>query len=216
MIQRHLIKSTIDRVTRGCRAAFRETCKINFLKIIHSRNLLWQLPLLIVVLSPIWWGAAADFLTIEAMRHGQGAAVHPQSSFAMQRVKISQAENGKEEIRLDAPRLYSEGDQDVLIFEEPVTQLVGNKDKPVTIKGGSAVYETKKQIITLLDDVELISADTRVTTSALRYMTKYKKIKSAAAVEVDTDGMRIAGTSFFYDLVSGDFRVGKRVVCNIW
>jgi len=190
--------------------------KIDFQKITHSRNLLWQLPLLVVVLSPIWWGAAADFLTIEAIKHGQGPGGHPQSSFTMQQVKISQAENGKEEIRLDAPRLYSKSGQDVLVFEEPVTRLVGNSEKPVTIKGGSAVYETNKQIITLLDDVELNSPDTQVNTSALRYMVKYKKVKSAASVEVNTNGMRIIGTSFFYDLVSGDFRVGKRVVCNLW
>ena len=178
--------------------------------------MLWQLPLLIAVLFPLWWGAAAKFLTIEAPKSRQSSAAQVSSSFSMKHVKLSQAENGKEEIRLDALLLYSKDDQDVLFLEEPVTQLVGNKDKPVTIKGRSAVYDTKKQIITLLEDVELFSSDTLVTTSVLRYMTKYKKVKSAADVELDSDGMRITGTSFFYDLVDGNFRVGKRVVCNLW
>ena len=190
--------------------------KIDFQKIVRSRNMLWQLPLFVVVLYPLWWGAAADFLTIEAIKQDQSSAVRTRSSFAMQQVKISQAELGKEEIRLDASRLYSEDDQDVLFLEEPVTQLVGNKDKPVTIKGRHAVYETKKQILTLLEDVEMISSDTLVTTSVLRYMSKYKKVKSAADVELNNDGMRVTGTSFYYDLVNGDLRVGKRVVCNLW
>ena len=190
--------------------------KIDFQKIIRSRNLLWQLPLLVIVFTPLWWGAAAKFLTVEIPEQEQSSAVQVKSSFTMTQVKLSQAENGKEEIRLDASRLYSEDDQDVLFLEEPVTQLVGNKDKPVTIKSGSAVFETNKQILTLLEDAELLSSDTLVTTSVMRYLTKYKKVKSAAEVELNSDGMRITGTSFFYDLVNGDFRVGKRVVCNLW
>lgn len=189
--------------------------KIDFQKIIHSRNLLWQLPLLVIVFTPFWWGLAAKFLTIETQQN-QGKAVQAKSSFSMTQVKLSQAENGKEQIRLDASRLYSEDDQETLFLEKPVTRLVGDPENPVSIKGGSAMYETKKQIITLLEDVELLSSDTLVTTSVLRYFTKYKKVKSAAEVELNSDGMRITGTTFFYDLVNGDFRVGKRVVCNLW
>ena len=190
--------------------------KIDFQKIVRSRNLFWQIPILVIISAPLWWGAAAGFLTIETLQHAQGSASQPKSSFSMLQVKLSQAENGKEEIRLDASRLYSENDQEILFLEEPETQLVGDPKNPVSIKGGSAVYETNKQIITLLEDVELLSSDTLVTTSVLRYMTKYKKVKSAADVELNSDGMRITGTSFFYDLVNGDFRVGKRVMCNLW
>ena len=190
--------------------------KINFKKIAQSRNLLWQLPLIFIALAPLWWGSVAEFLVVDNEKLGQSSAVQAKSNFAMSQVKLAQAENGAEEIRLDCLRLYTETNQDVLFLEEPVAQLVGNPQKPVTIKSGSAVYETDKQILTLLEDVELVSTDTVVTTSALRYFTKYKKVKSAAEVEVTSESMRITGTSFFYDLVSGDFRVGKRVVCNLW
>ena len=177
----------------------------------------WQVPLLVVVLSPIWWRLAADFLTIDVVQQqSQGTSHQAQSSFDMWQVKISEAENGKEEMRLDASHLYSKDNQKVLFFDDPVARLVGDREKPVTITGGSAVYDTTKEIITLLDDVELRSPDTQVLTPALRYMVKYKKVKSAESVEVNREGMRITGTSFFYDLVSGDFRVGKRVVCNLW
>ena len=190
--------------------------KIHFNKIIQSRNLLWQVPLLAIILTPLWWGGLAKFLSVDVTKQGQRGVGKAKSSFVMQKVKLSQAENGKEEIRLDALRLYSEDDQNVLFFDSPVVQLVGNPEEPFTVKGGSAVYESKKQILTLHEDVELVSADTVVTTSVLRYLSKYKKVKSAAEVDINGDGLRITGTSFFYDLVSGDFRVGKRVVCNLW
>ena len=190
--------------------------KIDVKKIGTSRNLLWQIPFLAMLLAPLWWGGVVKFLTVEEIKQELGSLGQAISSFAMQRVTLSQAENGKEEIRLDAVRLYSQDGQDVLFLDQPVADLVGNPQKPVTIKGGSAVYENDKQILTLLKDVELLSTDTEVTTSVLRYFTKYKKVKSAAEVEINSDGMRITGTSFFYDLVNGDFRVGKRVVCNLW
>nr|MBF0222272.1 LPS export ABC transporter periplasmic protein LptC [Desulfobulbaceae bacterium] len=189
--------------------------KIDFQKIIRSRNMLWQLPLLVIVIAPLWWGGVVKFLNIETQQN-QSTTGQAKSSFTMLQVKISQAEKGQEQIRLDASRVYSEDDQETLFLDKPVAHLVGDPQKPLSIKGGSAIYETKKQIITLLDDVELLTSDTLVTTSVLRYFTKYKKVKSAAEVELNSDGMRITGTSFFYDLVNGDFRVGKRVVCNLW
>lgn len=142
--------------------------------------------------------------------------VRPESSFVMEQIVLSQAKNGEDELYLQARRMHSEKDQSILFLEEPTTTILSEKDKTITVTGDEAIYETAKEILTLMGDVRLVTGNTLVLTPVMRYISKYKKLKSAAEMELLADGMRITGTSFMYDLESGSFRVGRRVHCELW
>lgn len=180
----------------------------------NRRNILWLVPLAIFMLSPLWWGVAADFLALE--ERARVETLRPESSFVMEGVFLSQAKNGVDELFLQTTRMHSEKNQDLLFLEQPATTILNQKDKTVTVNGDEAIYETSKEILTMMGDVRLVTGNTLVLTPVMRYLAKYKKLKSAAAMELLAEGMRITGTSFMYDLESGNFRVGRRVHCELW
>ena len=178
------------------------------------RNLLWQLPLLLFCTSFWWWDFAAQLLNPEKNSYRNSVMV--ERNFSMDGVTLIQSRNGEEEFLLKAKKVTSTKAQKILFLDNADAVLLGDTTT-VNIRGKEAVYDTEKQIITLLHDVEVVSSKGDVLrTSVLRFFTKYKKIKSAAEMEFNSEGMKISGTSFYYDLISGDFRVGRRVVCNLW
>lgn len=178
------------------------------------RNLLWQLPLLLVLTSSFWWNFAAQLL--DPNKEISRTSVKTERNFVMEGVTLVQGRDGAEEFFLKANRVTSQDDQKVLLIDKADAVLLGGKET-INISGNEAVYDTEKQIVTLFNDVQLVSSEGRVLkTSVLRYFTKYKKVKSAAELEFTGDGMKISGTTFYYDLNSGDFRVGRRVICSLW
>jgi len=59
--------------------------------------------------------------------------------------------------------------------------------------------------------VVIKTRDLEVKTPVMRYLTKFETVKSAADVEITGQGFAISGTSFMYNLTSGNLRIGKRV-----
>jgi lipopolysaccharide export system protein LptA len=94
---------------------------------------------------------------------------------------------------------------------ERVEARLGDTADSVKIKSGGAVYNTDQEIITLLDNVVVTSNDFVLKTDVMRYLIKFRKAKSAAAVQAVGRDMKISGNSFMYDLNNGGFRVGSRV-----
>ncbi|NOX26276.1 MAG: LPS export ABC transporter periplasmic protein LptC [Deltaproteobacteria bacterium] len=171
------------------------------------RDLLWQIPLLVLISMPFWWSTAADFLTIPPMVAGHGS---PDNSLEMQDAVMQQSNNGRDDLRLHAAKMYSRDDRR-LIYMDNVRARIGNTAAPVMVKSGTAVYNTSREIITLRNDVEITNKDLVIKTTVMRYLAKYRIAKSAAAVQAVGRDMRVSGTSFMYDLRSGDFRIGSRV-----
>ncbi len=180
----------------------------------NPRNLLWQLPLLLVLTSFLWWDFAAQFLNPK--KEINRTAIKAERNFAMEGVTLVQSRDGQEEFLLKAKKVTSKDDQKVLLLDNADAVLLGTT-RTVNISGKEAVYDTEKQIITVSNDVQLVTSEGHVLhTSVLRYLTKFKKVKSAAEMDFSGEGMKITGTSFYYDLNTSDFRVGSRVTCSLW
>ncbi len=176
--------------------------------VVTLRNLLWQIPVLIVLSMPLWWAEAVHFLTIQQIVTQVDAT--SDNSLDMSMVVMQQSTNGYDDLLLHADRMYSKDDRR-LIYMENVRASLGDVANLVMIKSGEVVYDTSQEIMTLLNDVEVKSDDYILKTAAMRYMTKYRRVKSAEAVEVRGRDMKINGTSFMYDLNTGGFRIGSRV-----
>jgi len=181
----------------------------------NSRNLFWQLPLMALVLAPLWLQPLSDFLDPEQSRKISKSA-EPQRNFRMDSITLVQIRDAQEEFLLNADSVVSSDNQETLELQNPRAVLKGSSDK-IRVSGQEAVYETEKEILTILKDVKLLLEEgTEVDTQVIRYLARFRKVKSAAALDFKGKDMRVTGTSFFYDLNSGNFRVGKRVKCNIY
>lgn len=167
----------------------------------------WQIPVLIILSIPLWQGFAGRFLTIE-----QGAVAPPvrqETNFTLEGVTFSQTTHGVRDVTLKAKHLFTSNENGIITMDEIDANRLGNN--PVHIISGSAVYDPDKEIITLLDDVLVEAANLVIKTPFMRYLVKHETIKSAGEVSITGDEITLRGTSFMYNLITSDMRIGKRV-----
>lgn len=171
-------------------------------------RLTWQLPVLILLTTPLWQGAMQRFLTLE-----QGpitAPFHQDSSFLLEDLLFSQINQGEEKgVTLRAKRAH--GNEQGSGFDLEGTDVRRLGPNPLHITSGQAFFDPDRQILTLLEAVVVETADLVVRTPAMRYLAKYETLKSATEVEMTGNGMTLTGTSFMYNLKNGNLRVGQRV-----
>lgn len=180
------------------------------MKFIKTRNLIWQLPLLLVLSYPIWWDHAARLLSPK--KEFIHSWIPAEKSFVMEGVSFVQNRDGQAEFLMSSDKVVSRNNQTILNFDKVDAQLLDPKDR-VLVKGNEAIYDSEKQILTMLGDVQIDSDSGKsLKTPVIRYLAKYKKIKSAAELNFTSQNMTISGNSFFYDLNNGNFRVGSRVI----
>lgn len=174
----------------------------------NGSRLFWQVPVALLLTAPLWHGAAAQFLSLEQEAAVKGP-VHQASNFMMEDIVFLQAKQGVDELLLQAKRLYGAGEDKGFDLEDADAKRLGAR--PTHITGGSAHYDPERQILTMLDDVVVQTADLLIKTPAMRYLAKFETVKSAAEVAIQGQDVDLSGTSFMYNLATGNLRVGKRV-----
>ena len=182
----------------------------------RRRNLLILLPLLLLVSAPLWRDGVANFLKPRGEFDLKGkSGLVTTRLFTMKEVRLSQSTKGIKEWDIKAAKVYSEGaDSDIRM--DVVDAVFYDKEKPsANISSAEATYDEKKQILTLMDDVHLVTRDGyELRTEVLLYLAEFQKVKTAAKVRLSGEDVDIRGNSLFYDLKTGAFRVGGRVFCD--
>ncbi len=182
-----------------------------------SRNKVWVLPLLVLVAYPLWQPTVARFLAprdstvvfSQKTANGDGRNLH------LYGITMSQSSGDKLEMVLKADSVAT-GDSSgtEYFFKNIDCQLYDDQGLPTQVKGGEALLATDKNIITIIEDVVVVSSDgkSEIKTDALRYFTQYKVAKTATPVLIKTEGADISGNSMMYNVRTGAFRVGGGVV----
>ena len=102
-------------------------------------------------------------------------------------------------------------------MEEIEARFTGPDGRSTVLTGGEALYNTKQQIITLLDRVRVRTPNGQLMkTEALRYLVRFRKVKTAEDVWLGDEKIQISGGNLFYDLGDGNFRVGGRVKVDFY
>lgn len=181
------------------------------------RNFLWILPLLIFAATPLWKPLAVNFLSPRGFTPIPDRPETSGDSFDLTGVRLSRSVNGKEEIMLEASQVNSNGgmhdfyfrDIDFFLFEDGVAHA--------HVTGGEGAYDAEKEIVTIIDDVVVLLEDNyQLKTDFLRYIIPYKTIKTAADIYFQSQNATVQGTGLSYNLSSGRFRVGGRVICDLF
>ena len=181
-----------------------------------KRNLVWIIPLVLLFATPLWWEAAGSLLA----PRGDFSTPPPPSEdklkrFTMKGVTLSHCRDGKNEFLLNAEKVSSTGQDDRLQLHEVKAEITG-EGTPTIITSGEAFFHTGRQILTMLDRVSIKMADGQeIKTEALRYLVKFRKVKTAEDVVLNGNGVGIKGSTMFYDLAKGALRVGGRVVVDL-
>ncbi len=183
-----------------------------------SRNKIWFLPLVIVLLYPLWGNPVKKFLSVKVERMDFIRAMidNENPQFRMEDFTLYQTGNGKLELKLAADAVLS-GDPGSSEYrlEGVRCLLYGEDDKETLITGGEALYVAKQKLITIVDDVVVNSNSGEFTleTDALRYFTFYKVVKTATPVVLQNKDGTVRGNSLMYNMQTGAFRVTGDVKC---
>ena len=190
---------------------------MTFTMLSGPRNILWMIPVLLLVTSFLWKPALVKFLSPHGHLKAQPGAAVQDKSFTLTDVRLSRYENGQPVLALNAARVHS-GRQGINSFmlEKVDAVLFDEGKEKAHIAGGEGAYEGEWGILTLVDDVVVaIKNQYELRSDALRYLTRNKTLKTAADVLFQSSKFTVRGTGMSYNLDTGAYRVGGRVICDV-
>lgn len=182
-----------------------------------SRNFLWLVPLLLLIASPLWKPVVVRFLSPHGHQSTEKMSGQADARFTMTGVRLVRSENGRKEMVLNTALVDSgSGNMENFYFTGVTIELFDKGERGAHIIGGEGHYDARKQIMTLVDNVTVYAADKyELHADVLRYLMSYKTLKTAADVFFKTEGVVVQGGSMSYNLETGRYRVGGRVVCDL-
>jgi LPS export ABC transporter protein LptC len=182
----------------------------------NPRNLLWLLPLLLLLTSPLWKPEFASFLR---PRGGYAAPdlglddLDQEQRFIMDAIAITMSSAGKVEWVITAKQAYTgESDKDIGMLGVDAT-YTGTDQENTRITSNKGVYDISERHLTLMEDVVIDKPLSRqkLLTDLLHYYNNRKVVVCPGDVELRGPDFKIRAGSLEYDLASRDYNFGDRV-----
>jgi len=186
----------------------------------NFRNLLWLLPVLLFVTSPLWRPPLAAFL---APRGGynpkltQPQEETPIQNFVLETVAITMTTNGKEEWQIDAGRAYTKGDNREIEMEGVNAMYIGSEREPINIESRKGLYFIDKRRLVLTDQVKVVKPlrNQVMLSERLEYDDADKMLVSPDKVTILAPGMKLQAGRMDYDFSTEGFEFSNRVKVNL-
>ena len=186
----------------------------------NPRNLLWLLPLLLFVTSPLWQPPLAAFLTPRGGYNPnlvQPRDESPTQNFIMDAVAITMTSNGKEEWQIDAARAYTGEREHEILMEEVSAIYIGDEKEPINIESRNGLYLIDKRHLILPDRVKVVkpTRDQILLSERLEYDDADKMLVSPGKVTITAPGMKLNAGRMDYDFSTEGFEFSDRVKVNL-
>jgi len=186
---------------------------------LNRRNLLWLIPLLLIISFPVWRLPVASFLQPRGSYDpGSGEQNQDSHNFVMDKVIIMQNQSGKTtaEIRADQALTSDKPDEFVLITVD--ADLYGEDNDLVKVRARKGIYNTETRQLTLVGEVHVDRVATRqqLFTELLYYFDHNRTIKSPGDTRLLGEQVEINGSSLDYDIITGQYQIGGRVKGTIF
>lgn len=180
-----------------------------------ARNLLWLMPLVLLLSHPLWQERAAAFLR---PRGGYDAAAvqawsQERRDFVMDDVVLHFSAHGEQTWTVRAAQAHTaETDREIEMTE--VNAVYGKQgDDPVTVTSRRGRYHMDEKHLTLIDDVVLVKPvqHEELHTELLHYYDLTKKLVSPADVRIKGPNFNLRGGQMEYDVATKAYDFGGRV-----
>lgn len=172
-----------------------------------ARNLLWAVPLLLLLSWPLYGDALRFFLAPPPLPEVEEAEVAAQP-FVMKEVRLYQDVAEARQWRIDTPTLRTGDDPDELLLAAVDAVLFREEVEHLHITAQRGLYDSSGEILYLEEDVRVREADGfELTTPALEYHEREGRISSRAGVEVLVNDLWVQGRELDYDLESGRYEL---------
>lgn len=189
------------------------------------RNILWLLPLALVMLWPLWQGPAARWLAPPAYAPGASQpgllAERPDAvkNFSMEKVLFTQHRAGVRDWQIQLSRLHSALDnEDILHLEQVDARFFAEERPKFLISGGHGQYDNQGRILILENDVRVRSEEDGflVQGESLSYNDATRLISTDQPVRISGENMEVRGMGLVYDMERGDYEVAGRLQVETW
>lgn len=185
---------------------------------ITRRNLIWLLPLFIIITFPIWKIPVGSFLS---PRGGYDPKFFKKTmnerNFSMVKVNILQSENGEKTADIRAAKALSSKRPHAYILRRVNADVIGEDGKTTNIVAKRGFYDSFNRHLKLVRKVVVTNKEDNFTlkTDLLYYFDTERKVHCPGITHFKGEGIRIRGGSFDYDILRGFYDVGGRVSCTL-
>lgn len=183
---------------------------------LRPRNLLWLLPLLLLLTSPLWQPAFTDFLR----PRGGHAVPNPalddggqEQRFVMDAIAITMSSGGRVEWDITAAQAYTgKSDKEISLVGVDATYS-GARQEKTRITSARGRYDINESHLTLIDQVVIDKPLSRqkLLTDLLEYSNSRKTVICPAKVELQGPDFRIRAGRLEYDLARNGYDFSQRV-----
>lgn len=184
----------------------------------NPRNLLWLIPAVLFVTSPLWKPPLAAFLK---PRGGYDPdltklAERAEQNFTMDSVTITLSASGRLEWVVDAERAYTgESDKEIKMVDVDAVYYAQNGEI-TTIVSNKGTYFVDNRHLILTEDVVVKKPEEKqeMYSDLLHYYDDRKMVVSPGDVEIRGPNFRIAAGRMDYDLSSDGYDFSDGVRCT--
>jgi len=186
------------------------------------RNILWLLPLALWFSWPLWGGPVSRFL---APKGGDGGLSGGQvverpaaagGGFVMDGVLFTQLKNGVLDWQIQAGRLYSGDNPDLLRLETVEARVFKETEPRFVITGREGEYDSKRKLLLMRDQVSVQTAKgLLVQAASLSYDDQARMISTGEPVRITGRNLEVSGQGLDYDMTDDSYEVGGRVKVDI-
>lgn len=182
------------------------------------RNLLWLVPLMLFVTSPLWKPAVTSFLQPRGM-FDPSAVKQPteqQQSFVMDAITITMSSWGRVEWIVNAKQAFTvKSDKEIGMLEVDAL-YTGDEKEHTRITSDRGLYNIDESHLVLIENVVVDKpvSQQRMYTDLLHYYNDKKMIISPGKVEIRGPDFTIRAGRLEYDLVSKGYDFSNRVICE--
>lgn len=183
---------------------------------LNRRNLVWLIPLLMIVTFPAWRVPVATFLMPRGVEDsGPGPDNQKEQNFVMQKVVIVQNQQGKKTAEIRASQAFTSEIPDEFVLTQVDSDLFDEQGDLVNVRAMSGVYNTQTRKLTLVGDVKVdrVSQNQQLYSELIYYFDETRVIDSPGAARLVGNQAEIRGSSLHYDIVTAQYKIDGPVFC---
>ena len=183
-----------------------------------KRNMLWLVPLALLISFPIWKYPLASFLE---PRGGYDSSFEEQNqdehNFAMDKVVIYQDKEGVRTAEIRAETAYTSETPNEYILTSVDGDLFSESGEKIDVIAEEGIFNTDTRTLTLKTNVVIHRPDQeqKLFSDLLYYFDESRKLISPGDTRLVGKKIIIEGSSLDYDVATTQYEIGGRVHCTI-
>ncbi len=185
---------------------------------ITRRNLIWVIPFLLFVSFPLWRIPVSTFL---APRGGYDSALANRKldnhNFTMDKVQITQSNDGKVSLEIVADRVYTGNSPDEIKMTAVDAIITSASDEQTFVTARKATLDKIKTILTLIDEVVLMKPKDKfeLYSELVIYDKNSNILHSPGKTQVLGEKVDLTGKNLVFNTVTEAYDLGGRVRCKL-